>query len=81
MPVEAHKRVHLHALGLELGSTAQFRQVDHEGTADHLCAGALEQLDRREDRSLGTADAEARRPERQRPAQQALGFGTAGARR
>ena len=42
---------------------------------------ALEQLDGREDRPLGTADAEARRPERQRPAQQALGLGAAGARR
>ena len=39
------------------------------------------QLDRREDRPLGAADAEARRPERQGTAQQALRLGAAGARR
>ena len=40
---------------------------------------ALEQLDRREHRPLGTADAEARRPQRQRPAQDLLRLGAAGA--
>ena len=40
-----------------------------------------QELDRREDRPLGAADAEARRPERQGPAQQALRLGAAGARR
>ena len=38
MPLEAHQRVHLHALGLELRSAAQFRQVDHEGGCYHFAA-------------------------------------------
>src|SRR5580700_1995904 len=52
MPLECDQCGDILADGADLVGAAELRQVDDEGTADHLRAGALEQLDGRE---AGTA--------------------------